>query len=250
LGFVVSDSGSVLVDHSISSFGDTRISHNPTSATTLCQRNPLLVHSVFIRHGYKGNRVPGDNCPLIYGLKKKEGLSVEYNAVKTLLPSLEGILNKFIREREDNNVSYDLIIPMPSSHSISKILARRTQRLFPQANLLLESFRKSNGDDIKQQLLQDSFGAKSIPHGASINIINAVNKANDSGNEFSLSDVNMNNRLFISPLTQIQELPNVNSVLLIDDLYASGQTLITAKDCILEQLPQAKVEALSVYLAP
>jgi len=242
LGFVVKKSGSVLVDHSINDFGDTRVEHNPTLATTLCETNPLPVHSVILRRGYKGDRVAGDNCPLIYGLKNKENLFVGYNAMKTLLPSVDGILDKFVLERIASDIKYDLVIPMPSSHNISSILARRVQRHLTHSALHTTAFRKSNSDDIERQLDQGLFS-----RGARLNIMNAVNKANTNGKEFSLSDVKMDFRGLIVPLTQEQLLPEVNNILIVDDLFASGQTLVTAKNKILEQLPNANVEALCLF---
>lgn len=242
MGFVVRKSGSVVVDHSTIDFGDTRIEKNPTSSKTLCRSNPLLVSSVIIRHGSKRRRVVGDNCPFIYGLKKKQNLFVGYNAMKTLLPAIDGILGKYASNKNGNNVSFDLIIPMPSSHSISSILARRVQRHFPNSKLFTTAFRKSTSDDIEQQLDQNSFN-----HGARLNIMNAVNKAKESGEAFSLSDVKMDFRNLIAPLTQEQALPEVNNILIVDDLFASGQTLVTAKNRIMEQLPHVNVEALCLF---
>ena len=242
MGFVVKKSGSVLVDHSINDFGDTRVEKNPTSARTLCRTNSLLVSSVIIRHGTSGKQVIGDNCPFIYGLKNKKNLFVGFHAMKTLLLAIDGILDKYACDRINNSVTFDLIIPMPSSHSISNILAKRVHQHFANSELFNTAFRKSDSDDIERQL-----ALKPFSRSARLNIMNAVNKANKSGKAFSLSDVKTSFRKLIAPLTRKQALPEVNNILIVDDLFASGQTLITAKNSIIEQLPNANVEALCLF---
>jgi hypothetical protein len=79
--FVVNSDGLVFVAHDNKSHGDTRISSNPTSSMTHCKHHPLTVYSIFIRHKNKTNkRDTGDNCPLIYALKRKKilGLAITH----------------------------------------------------------------------------------------------------------------------------------------------------------------------------
>jgi hypothetical protein len=249
LGFVVNDNGLVSVDHQIDDFGITTANNNPTSAKTHCEK-PMQVHSIFLRHdrnkGKKTNvpgKLVGDNCPFIYAVKRKvEHLYVNTETVRDLCKPMNEILDKFIEKQNDIGVFYDFIIPMPSSHKIAEILANRVTRKL-DVPLGKGFLRKSTSQDVFQQVNNDS----DIPHDAKVNIIDAIKKSNTQKIPFSLGDVKTHNRLYIKPVSLAQRLTKCERVLLVDDLFATGRTLITAKEILQATNPNLDVDALCLF---
>lgn len=243
MGFIVDHNGLVSVDHDSKSYGITTVKGNYTRAKTRCAHNPLRVFSIFLRRSYKGSgKGKGDNCPFIYGIKKKRGLKVNYSSVKALHSSMTTIIEEFSKAQRRADIQYDLIIPMPSSHSISYIVSRRLSKVLPGSIVENGFFRKSSSEDIRRQLSDES-----IPHGAKVNISNAINLAEESGLNFSLSDVDTANRKYLRPIELITAIPKVDRILLVDDLFATGTTLITAKELIKHQYPGVVVEAMCLF---
>jgi len=236
MGFEIDQSGKVSVNHDNNNFGDTRIQSNPTDATTKCNSNPLTVHSLILRHKNhttNKNRSIGDNCPLIYALKKKENLSITYNSFKPLVPNLKKIIEKFLQQQQSLGMIFQEVISMPSSHSISKILGNRMANSF-SAYHQSSAFTKATALDVKQQVVNDF---RRINHAARTNITNAANRALTEGREFSLSDVSTKHRKFVQ---HISLNPNYNinydhKILLVDDLFATGKTLTTAKSLLIQK---------------
>jgi hypothetical protein len=243
LGFFVNGDGLVSIDHTTDDFGVTTSDRNPSSAITLCEKNKMDVFSIFIRHGYSGSGKPvGDNCPFIYGLKGKRDLYVNKNSIRSLVVPMQEIINKIYNSHSENGKSYDLVIPMPSSHIIANVVARRMTRKFTGSILLNDIFRKSTSEDIRHQI-----GNKQIPRSAKIDIFNAINKAENSGKEFSLSDVKVINRTHIQPISIIKRMSESKRILLVDDLFATGCTLITAKNLLMEECNESSVDSLCLF---
>ncbi|MEP1444740.1 MAG: phosphoribosyltransferase [Paraglaciecola sp.] len=246
MGFIVNQTGLVSVVHSHNSFGDTRVSSNPTSAKTKCLNSPMNVHSLLLRGKNRSpKRAIGDNCPLIYALKKKEQLRTSYQSFKPLVDSLNQIVDKFFVQQCALGITYNEVITMPSSHKISLILGKRIATKF-NASLNHGLFLKTTNAQVRQQIF-GNFTA--IPHGARTNIIDAVSKAELENREFSLSDVKTEYRNYVSPLTMNSTFNNTqSSILLVDDLFATGKTLVTAKDLLLSHgCSINNIEALCLF---
>lgn len=249
MGFIVNPSGLVSVDHSINDFAETTLFRNPASATTKSHPK-MTVHSAFIRRARKqasktkgSAQVIGDNCPFIYAVKGKiPGLHINTQTIRDLVNPLNEILNKFIEQQAQNNVSYDLIVPMPSSHRISDILATRLSRK-AKVTMNTSIFRKSTADDVTDMVNTD----RDIPHNAKLNIIAAINLAKQEGKSFSLGDVKTDYRHYIRPLSLHGRIPVCEKVLLVDDLFASGRTLITARDELLSAKPGLRIDAFCLF---
>lgn len=241
MGFYIQDN-KVFVDHEIKDFGDTTDSLNPTSDVTPCIDHPMRVNSVFLRLHHRKDKAAGDNCPLIYALKKKKNLAVAYSGIKPLIYPLNSILGKFLTDCDHRGVSFDAIIPMPSSHNIAAILANRVA-LMHQVSVQADIFQKASSADIKAII----DGNQDIPREAILNIVRAINISNETGRSFSLSDVNTEYRRYIEPV-RLQKLPDANSILLVDDLFASGKTLIAAKNALFAANPNIKlIESLCLF---
>lgn len=249
MGFLVHPTGLVSVDHDINDFAETTIVRNPSFAKM--KANPDMgVYSVFIRRARKqasktqGNtRLIGDNCPFIYAVKRKTpGLHVNFKTIRDLVAPLNQILDKFVEQQHQNGIVYDLIVPMPSSHRIADILATRLSRKtgVPICNGL---FRKSTANDVADMVNTD----RDMPHNAKLNIFSAIQLATTEQRPFSLGDVKTEFRHYIRPLSLSGDIGNDQNILLVDDLFASGKTLMTARDELLGCASGLTIDALCLF---
>lgn len=249
LGFIVNLDGLVSVDHSINDFAETTLTRNPVSTKTK-SKPKMDVHSAFIRRARTnakkttGNsQTVGDNCPFIYAVKgKTEGLYINFQTIRNLINPLDQILNKFVEKQALKGITYDQVMPMPSSHPIAEILATRLARKY-DINVCKDTFRKSTSSDIRAMVDSN----QEIPHNAKINIMAAIQQANDENKAFSLGDVKVVNRSYISPLAIHSKPPECENILLVDDLFASGSTLITAQNELLAVNSKFKIDAFCLF---
>lgn len=242
MGFYIDKNNKVWADHATRDFGDTTADNNPTYDTTHCDAWPMRVTSVFKRFGFKGKgKSIGDNCPFIYGVKRKQGLSVGYRGIVPLVAPMTKILTRFAGECHDRLISFDAVVPMPSSHKITDILAKRAGRALGVP--VVELFRQVSSQDVRLAV-----GNSGFPHKAIVNILNAVNKADASGTAFSLSDVSTRYRHYVNPIARIACNAQFRSILLVDDLFATGQTLIAAKNALYSSIKGLEtVESLCLF---
>lgn len=244
MGFYITDENKVCIDHTIKDFGETTADRNPTYDFTQCQHRAMRITSVFKRYGYDGKGKPiGDNCPWIYGVKRKQNLIVSYSGVKPLVAPFQEIISKFATDCAQRGMQFDVIIPMPSSHRIASVLARRTSEALGKIPIEQGVFLKSTSQDV-----QNMVDGTDIPRGAKINIVNAISKAAESGKAFSLSDVKPIFRQYVSPVSLVPGQYTWRNILLVDDLYATGQTLIAAKEALFRDLDGLhNVESLCLF---
>lgn len=120
----------VTIDHSHRHWLITTPEGNPTRERV----GNLTIYSMFRRQKAPASlnrdrkqRKLGDNCPLIYALKGKEGLTTDFSSIKALSQSFNAILEAIAQAEPDG---YDLIVSMPSAHNISHIVGKRFSRYF------------------------------------------------------------------------------------------------------------------------
>lgn len=234
-----------MVDHSHNTFCATQTTGNPTIARTRCG---LEVCSLFKRLAHKKSksRAKGDNCPMIYALKGKEGLYTTLSDIKLLYSAANEILTGHIASRRP---AYDFIIPMPSSHQISCILARRVQRLVPTATLLQDALKKATIGDARRELAHK----RNIPfrsRSAIDSLLASAEKAEGLDSPLSLKDIRTRDRCYISPVQLTTSLPSAargQSILLVDDLFSTGTTLTSARGLLARYFPEANIEALCLF---
>lgn len=244
MGFEVKDDGFVVVNHNHNRFGKTDVDGNPTAAKSSCG---LTVHSIFKRLPHKSkapkSEIKGDNCPLIYALKGKDGLYTQSAEVKKLISPGKQIINTFIAGKPDG---YDLILPMPSAHNISLILARRVFKLLPESSIIPNGLKKATVRQIFQQLKNNNLG-----HNANAAITKQLKEMErDVGLDglFSIKNIPPKYRRGLSPVVLTDSMPDKASrILLVDDLFSTGSTLFGARNLLQRYTPNADIEALCLF---
>ncbi len=237
----------IIVDHDCRDWLLTRPEGNPI----IEHLGDLKIYSVFKRQLLSGKRRRdrrqrqlGDNCPLIYALKGKEGLFTDIASIKKLRVSFEVILHRIAANEPDG---YQLIISMPSAHNISHIIGRRFALEFGALHItnilrkitIEEAFRLLDRADIS---VEDTRGIE-------FRIKTQAKEVGFNG-DFSLKGIPANFRDALPPLA-INMVPVLNfrplRILLVDDLMASGTTLTTAAHIIAQQYPGASIHAACLF---
>lgn len=131
----------VIVDHSCQDWLLTEAKGNPTIENI----GGLKIYSVFRRlrlsrkmQRDRQRRQIGDNCPLIYALKLKEGLTTDITSIVKLSKSFVEITGTIARLEP---AGYQLVISMPSAHRISYAVGKRFARRFKTPHVF-SAFRK------------------------------------------------------------------------------------------------------------
>lgn len=244
MGFIVESDGLVVVDHSTHSFCNTSIFGNPTEVSTRCKQHPMKVYSILLRRKVDSVKVErGDNCPLIYAMKRKHGLYVTRDSIGDLCSNIYSIMSKFSKDRVVEGNVYDFIIPMPSSHKISFYLAKKISEFFVGSSVRNDFFRKASVDEILHQVNSN----KSMPRGAKVSIVNTISSAIERKVSFSIGELNTNYRGYVDPLIFNGGDFVGKRVLLVDDLFATGATIISAKNHIRSIGGVVKVDALCLF---
>jgi len=225
MGFVIDENGLVSVNHSVRDFGNTTIKGNPTQSITRCEEHPMKIYSIFLRRK-SDVKNSGDNCPLIYAMKRKRNLHVTRGSIDDLCHNVYEIIKVFTKGRISEGNVYDVIIPMPSSHKISYYLAKRVSSFFHGSVVECDFFSKASDSDVYNKINDDN----DIPHDARVNIINAINISREKEVSFSIGDVNTKFRKYVNPLVFNGGYFEGKKILLVDDLFATGATLISAKN--------------------
>jgi len=239
LGLVVTQN-LVTVDHAVREHLITTVDGNPKTDIRDCG---LKVTSLFTRIKSSAKRsrdrsVIGDNCPLLYALKGKDGLTTNITSIKRLAQSGSEILAVIAAQTQADTVVY-----MPSSYSLSRIVASRCAEV------------------LNAQLAHDVF-VKSTK----IEAFDMIRRAEDNGDITGDDRKSLQYRLkkadgfplkvipveFRHLFTPLQRNPafrgNVTGrVVLVDDLVATGRTLTVAKEIVQAMNGVTSVEAVCLF---
>ncbi|ALG68058.1 phosphoribosyltransferase family protein [Beggiatoa leptomitoformis] len=189
----------------------------------------------------------GDGNPLIYALKGKDGYSISRRELTKFLGSFYVLLEKILGQK-----SADIIVPMPSSHPIALIIARRIARRMNNQVLILNNlFQKKTIDEVSSELedlLQNSLLSKKECRSIE-QLIARLGKV--KGKMFSMKNVDIKSRAYINPLKLSLHSPEISMTLLriivVDDLVASGSTLSAAVNLLRELYPNAHIEGICLF---
>lgn len=227
----------VTVDQTHGRLLNTNVQGNPTLEII----DGLKIYSVFERRkepriSGKTKNKKGDNCHLLYALKEKDGLSTTISSIKVLLPPFREILRAF-------PVGYDLIIPMPSRYSIVDIVANRFSRHFecPVEENCLEKVSARSALQSLNAMPICRADKKSLEH----RLKAQLSKGDGS---LSLKEIPVHFRNFFNPVAITKALQgDFGKILLVDDLLATGTTLVSARNLIQAKCPKATIEAACLF---
>jgi hypothetical protein len=237
-------SGNVVdVDHSHNQHLNTGRHGNPVVQQVPAKQPELTVYSTFQRHKApqsksrdRNNRKVGDNCHLLYALKGKDGLTTTFGAMRRLLLNFDSIIEDML----DQVDRYDVVIPMPSEHNISRIYADRLARRF-NCEVKFNVFDKISAEQALELLHVSPLSSSE----------KSRVKARLDPSKFSLKNVPIDFRQHFPPIAiGPGGIPlEFTRFLLADDLLATGTTLVAAKRLIQTVIPGAIVDAACLFSA-
>lgn len=203
-------------------------------------RNGKL-YSVIRRYKEKrraGKRPIGDNCPMLYAMKQKDGLYVESETVEQLYEYAKNS----IRQTFQNNFPFDTVIVIPSNHDICSRLAKIISKLY-SVYVIDEYFVKNSHQTAIDAIKKN----KDITSDIKQHIKNAINR---DKNKLTIKYVNAKYRKYVPILrwNHVELPPNTKNILLIDDIFSSGSTLANAADIIKNSSPKVEnISALTLF---
>lgn len=237
----------VTIDHSHRHWLITTPEGNPTRERV----GNLTIYSMFRRQKAPASlnrdrkqRKLGDNCPLIYALKGKEGLTTDFSSIKALSQSFNAILEAIAQAEPDG---YDLIVSMLSAHNISHIVGKRFSRYFnaPHFKDLLRKITVEEAFILLDRANIDVTDVKSLQY----QLRRQKNEVGYQG-AFSLKGIPTEHRAVFPPITINTALTmhlNAHRILITDDLLATGTTLETAASLLGTLCPGASVQAACLF---
>ena len=246
MGLVIIGS-KVIIDHNVKEHLITTAHGNPKKYQVQNTTGTLDVFSIFTRlkqtsqqRRERDSRKIGDNCPLIYALKGKDQLTTGYQSIRELLINGRSIVaNNF------QPLTNTILVPIPSSHSIVGHLTHELSTLLNLSineNLLKKASMQSALADLDAAInANQSYTEKKELRNARTRI--AKSEA------FALKDVPTKYREVIRPIVAGPGIAQsaLQSVVLVDDLVATGTSLISAKNILLAQHPGLHCSAVTLF---
>jgi hypothetical protein len=241
LGLVVTQN-LVTVDHAVREHLITTAYGNPKTDTRECG---LKVTSLFtrIKDSAKKSRnrkisVIGDNCPLLYALKGKDGLKTNITSIKRLVESGSEILATLAEQTQADTVVY-----MPSGYSLSRIVASRCASMF-EAQLAHDVFVKSTKLDAYDMIRRaEDNGDISVEERKRLQF------RLKTADGFPLKVIPVKYRHLFTPLQRNPAFSGnvIGRVVMVDDLLATGRTLSVAKEIVQAMNGVSSVEAVCLF---
>jgi len=227
------------VDHSHNQLLNTGRHGNPVVQQVALGQQELTVYSTFQRHKAPrsmGRDRKGDNCHLLYALKGKDGLRTSFGAVRRLMLHFDAILEDMV----DQSGEYDLVVPMPSGHAISRQFGQRLADRYrcPVQGGLFSKISKTRARELLEQ--------SDLPSPDKRRVAKRLGKEDG---DFSLKDIPTGYREHFPPITIRAELlpAGCTRFLLADDLLSTGTTLLAAQRQIQAAVPGAQVDAACLF---
>lgn len=218
---------------------NTSIDANPNQY----KLNDLVVYGIFKR---LYSRQGGDGNPLIYALKGQRGYSISLQECGKFNPNLSVILDRLLAEK-----NYEVILTMPSSHKVVERFATKINRkISTNCILITDIFTKKTFHEVYEDLQRLPLTAKHKKDIIALRRSIERDAQKDPNKIFSMKEVDTKDRMFICPLKinpeRIEIIRKIRgkSVLLVDDLLASGTTLTSAYNLLIDLEISTKIEAI------
>jgi len=232
------------VDHSHNQLLNTGRHGNPVVHLIGEGKEEIRVYSTFERHktprsmSRNPNIRKGDNCHLIYALKGNGGFYTSFGAIRRLMLHFDAIIEDMI----DQSGDFDAVIPMPSGHGISRTFAKRLSQRY-RCPLISGAFSKISMQDARNQL-----AAANLSYAERKQLAVRIGRGNG---QFSVKDIPTEFRSLFKAVTIMPAvLPgHYQSFLLVDDLLASGSTLVEAGRQLRAIVPTADIAAACLFSA-
>ena len=237
----------VVVDHSSREHLITTLSGNPKQYRVDNELGSIDVFSVFTRlkatsqeRRDRAARKIGDNCPMIYALKGKDGLVTGYRSVREMLLIGEQIVKQHLVFGDP-----PVIVCIPSSHSIVRHVAEQLKKHL-QLTIIDGLLAKATVASAVADLDRAIASSKSYQDSKTLQNIRQVVKKQQV---LALKDVHTRFRHLIQPIAAgPQAVKNpYPSILLVDDLVSSGTSLIAAKNVLRSTQQGQSFTALSLF---
>lgn len=243
MGITVDEHKVVRFDPTSEQLVSTSIAANPSSN----RFNGLLIYGAFKRlYNKESDRKDSDGNPLIYALKNKNGFSISIKECARFSQNLSTILDKILA-----NKSYEAIIVMPSSQPVAKRFSIKIHRKIRQDSLIFtDVFTKKTIEEVYNDLVLLQVGAKDRKDLIALRRDLETRVAREPKTIFSMKEIAKKYRKFIKPLKYnpeyIVELSQLKgkSIVLVDDLLASGSTLVSAYELLLDREITENIEAI------
>lgn len=243
MGITVDKHKVVRFDPTSEQLVSTSIAANPSSN----RLNGLLIYGAFKRlYNKEGDRKDSDGNPLIYALKSTSGFSISMKECAKFSANLSIILNKILVKK-----FYEIIIVMPSSKPIAKRFSIKIQRKLGLDILILtDVFTKKTIEEVYNDLIVLQVKQEDRKDLIALRRALEPKLAREPKTIFSMKEIVKKHRKFIKPLKYnpefIVELPHLKgkSIVLVDDLLASGSTLVSAYELLLDREITNNIEAI------
>lgn len=242
MGFrIVNDE--VVVDHGTHDFAITTVDSNPVFE----KLNDFEVYSAFKRTRVK-KPLKGDNCPLIYALKGLDDLTVNRRSIYELSKTFYPIVENFLGHKTDH---WDLIIPLPSSSGIGRIVADRVARKAPclTSHVVNDALCKTTIFDARAEL-----STMGLPKSAQKTLENKLRAQRHFSNSdwsapYSLKNVPVKLRHHLKVFKHQNDYNSLNpkNILLVDDVVSSGTSLKQAHELISNKYTDAQVSCFTLF---
>ena len=200
----------------------------------------VSIYSIFRRVKNRDKEQKGDANPAIFALKRMRGFSITDSEKKKFFPNFFKILKKILLGKR-----IDLIIVMPYSHPIAKILALRVSKILGGVKVENNFLKKSKNSDIVNISLSDV--KDKDKHEVSRILLNIKKMPKDK--EFSMKGIDNRYRKYFKPLQygDVCSICDFKNILIIDDLYSTGSTMGNAIELIGNLNEKALIEGLCLF---
>lgn len=186
------------------------------------------------------DRPLGDNCPMLYALKKTDSLSVDDETVKKLFLYAQNSIQDYFK----STFLFDVVIVMPSKHEIGYKLACIIGELY-KVHIIKDYLIKNKPKAVIDEIISNP----DIKPDTKQRIKTAIKRNMD---HLAIKALQPKDRKYIPVLAQgMACLPsNAKKVLLVDDIWSSGATLNCAKKLVKQLSPQVEIVSALTLFSP